>query len=211
MMNQKIKLKCIDYYLIMPAKYINIPLQIDSIENRKELLKPIVKPPNPRIRETVVDIKNGYLSIWEHKHEWGSYFSMALFKTETNMDIIGISSETYDGDDSQYNLYFLKFENNEWWEINNQVLPKLNYSLFLKKYEANEANKLNYLLENTVFECYLPRYGTTAYLDFISMYPKIKFKDEDYEWLRKLTLNASFQYLELQWDKKVARLRLDRN
>lgn len=192
----------VDYYNSIPLKLLdNYKFQLQYKNNiwisRSETNREI-KP--------IVDIKNGYLKITDAGTGGGVLeHELALYRTHDGSDIVGAKTAQFDGVGSTCSLKFYKPSGNQWMDITNDVLPKIDLSFFMNETYKLKKEKLIKILDGISFLYQLPRIGTTMNvkieLDRFIMSHRgndDKMKSGD----KEIISNIKYQEIELLWDDK---------
>lgn len=161
----------------------------------------------PSAENIVFDEKNGYAATYMNSPEPGSgyeafpTFQMALFKSQTKLPLIVIANMKSDHVCTDYETFFLRYDDRTWTEVGREVLPTLNLKMFWDKPQS--AGRLLKIIKesSTSYHFEPPRRGTRMKVsleicDFLEDDTPQNKADE----LSKLIETAKPIYLE--WDKQ---------
>lgn len=160
----------------------------------------------PSAENIVFDENNGYAATYMNSPEPGSdyqpfpTFQMALFKSEIKLPLIVISNTKNDHVCTDYETFFLRYDDRTWTEVGREALPTLNLDMFWDR--PHSAAKLLEIIKESAVSYHFepPRRGTRMKVsleicDFLEDDASQIMSDE----LRKLMETAKPIYLE--WSK----------
>jgi len=158
----------LDYYLALPAEYIEMPIEIEDdgvLYSRKDYID-------------VLDEKNYYIHLTTEAagyHQGGGYSSadLTLFKNKQGPDILAVNTtEIISFWMYLEHLYFLQYENGQWTDVTESVWPAKDIDkdyiveaakqIMIDKYDPNVEDFEPESIPGVV--SVLPRYGTTIYI-----------------------------------------------
>lgn len=194
----------LNYYNSIPENLLN--------NNRYELQlinnKWIVGYGTPLEFEAIVDIKNGYINITDNGTGGGTAIQeMALYRTASGRDIIGVNLTNFDGVGYECIIKFYRTDG-QWLDVTGDVLPKIDLFLFMDgsyKVHERQVNWFKDFTKGIVLLYQLPRTGTTMNVEvnmdrFIMENRKNdnNLKSGAYEIIKSI----KYRGIKLIWDKK---------
>lgn len=105
----------LDFYMLLTSE--EMP-PLESIKNRKSIIE-------------VQDIRNGYIKL--NGSYWEGSGEIALFKKTDGSYIVALV-ETGCGPICSSSLKFLRYQDNRWLNVTEQLLPEMSDALLLKEY-----------------------------------------------------------------------------
>ena len=192
----------VDYYNLIPIKLLDEYRYQLQFKNNNWITR---SNANYEIRP-IVDIKNGYLKIKDAGTGGGAVeHELVLYRTPEGNDIIGVNITQFDGLGHICKLRFYKPAENQWMDITNDVLPKVDLSRFMDDNTKLNMEKFSKLIEGIEFLYRLPRIGTTMNVKieldrFIMIHSENGKKPMS--GVKEIINNIKYQEIKLIWDKK---------
>jgi len=182
----------LDYYKLLPSKYINYRDGDDEFLGYKANI-------------TTLDIDNGYIAYKNKTYASIPLFSCTIFKDVTGKYTLAVNNVHTNNNYSyrEHATYFLQYDNGNWIDVSEKVLPKVPSNLFYKNAKLGAVAVEYTNSQHGVYDyCYLlPQKGTLlkVYLELPETQTKRAVTDTDFE---KLQLKS--MPVDLAWDKTTA-------
>lgn len=158
----------------------------------------------------IVDIANGYIEITDTGTGGGTVSHvLALFKSLDGKDTIGVHLTDFDGVKINSTLKFYRPGFEGWKDITDDVLPKLDMSLFVYEKEDLEGNgAVGAYMDTVGLKYQLPRIGTTVHVSVDADTFAMLAESKEYGTASELVGSLRYKDIALIWDQKNAGFRL---
>ena len=178
------KMNVVDYYLLFQKEGGDFKKGFNNYDILKNGGDYVFEEPEYGTISGVVDLQNYYVKSEYQGGDGESISVFAVYLSSYGNDVVGIS--TYDNiTGGKYAYAFLRYTNNKWKDVGDEVIPKIEDDLFFDyKYDLTEYEKIktrnNYFTLQRTVE--IPRYGTVTkygiYIPQVSDFETLDAKDK---------------------------------
>ena len=196
----------VNYYRSMPAEL----LENRKYDIEKDKSYTVTVSDGRHSVETVVDISNGYLKITDEDNKGEKTVQeIVLFITAEKQTVIGVKLEKSEGDSRKASLNFYSVRQNEWVNITENVLPRIDAGMFCdSRPDGDDLAVLEELAGSLDIIYSLPQYGTTASVALNTLRLGSGLLNDEGKAVsvkkagRRLLDRITFRKIELEWSVK---------